>query len=202
MALDIKTLFSPNTSIPKEVIPLYERYLLACPAIGASIRSSGFIDELGITTSALAKEWLRVLDPNHDIIQFFDSAADLEKETDKRQASNQLFGPSQYYLCTRSEKACLAKSVKRLNEYSESESSKLGKQATQLIMRRYYEVDSVYRHIRNALAHGCFQLTSNGRFIFFDTGSDTEKITALGMLTTTTLEKWYEKACSLAEKKL
>ena len=202
MDLNIKALLSSGSSIPTEVIPLYERYLLSSPAIGASIRSSGFIGDLGITTSTLAEEWLRVLDSERSIIQFFESAALLEKRAIELQESNLLFGPNQYYLCTRSEKRQLIKAVEQLDEYSTSASSKLGKRATKLIMRRYYEVDSVYRHIRNALAHGCFELISHERFFFLDLDNDAEKLTAIGMLTTNTLEKWYKEACNLAERKL
>lgn len=202
MELNLKALLPSNSSIPTEVIPLYERYLLASPAIGASIRSSGFISDLGITTSALAEEWPRILDPEDNIIQFFESAASLEKRAIELQSNNLLFGPNQYYLCTRSEKSQLIKTVEKLDEYSASASSKLGKKATKLIMRRYYEVDSVYRHIRNALAHGCYELIAHDRFFFLDLDNDAAKLTAIGVLTTNTLEKWYKEACNLAERKL
>lgn len=202
MQLDFKALFSSNSSIPTEIVPLYEQYLLASPAIGASARSSGFISDLGITTSALAEEWLRVLNPERSIIHFYESAASLEEKAIELQGNNLLFGPNQYYLCTRSEKTQLIRSVEKLDEYSASANSKLGKRATKLIKRRYYEVDSVYRHIRNALAHGCFELNTHDRFFFLDMDGDAEKLTAIGMLTINTLEEWYKKACNLAERKL
>lgn len=203
MTIDTSGWTQPNTEISDELRSLFERYLLACPAIGTSRLSNGFIQDLGIRTSSLAREWLRQLDPEHAILQFTDKVEQANELIALKQVEGRLFGPSEYYICHRTERQATRDVIQSLPEYAETSQSKLGKKATDSIKRRFFEVDAIYTHVRNALAHGCFRfLEEDGTLFFFDRRAEDKNLSAAGLLHVETLNRWYKKACDLAGKKL
>ena len=203
MAIDTSSWIQSNTEISDGLRPIFERYLLACPAIGTSQLSNGFIQDLNIRTSAVATEWLRQLDPGRATIQFTDKVEQANELIALKQAEGHLFGPDEYYICYRSERNAVHDIIQSLPEYSETSQSKLGKKATDSIKRRFFEVDALYTHIRNALAHGRFRFFEEEKALFFfDRSAGDKNLSAAGLLRTETLDCWYTKACNLAEKKL
>ena len=196
-----------SSNLPDGYMELLCPYILGCPAIGASAISKGFIVDLKLINSAAAEIWIGILDPNHKIIRFVENAEMVESYAEDHK--NELFNDDEYYICTRTEREVVKNAIESLPEYQSSLAGPVtGEKVADLVKRRFFEVDSVYRHLRNALAHGCFKPvvyapsgTSEERLFFFDKKSD-GKLTAIGLLSLKTLSSWYTKACNQAQKRL
>lgn len=188
------------------MVRLYERFLLGTLATGASKMSDSFISVLGISSSLLAESYLTRLSGEGVVFDFKDSAADVEKAVGEFACSPWDEGLDPYFIATRTEKDEAVKQIKSLSEYREAENTGLGEEATPLIKRRFIEVDSVYRHLRNALAHGCFRVLtesgpSNKKLFFYDIDRN-DAVSCCALVSFAMLENWYQVACDLAKKKL
>lgn len=58
MAIEYSSWCTTDTSIPDDLVPIFERFLLGSMAIGASVKTRGFMEELGIANSVLAENLL------------------------------------------------------------------------------------------------------------------------------------------------
>lgn len=187
-----------------EMSCIVKRYLFRSPAYGVSRMAESFTDSMRITQSALAEAMLERIKEKIEIEPaFFDSGPEVEKALDK-------YGESpwnkeeDFYICTRTNKDSLREAIEKTAESSVKEVPGLGSDATKNILRRYNELDAMYRHIRNAIAHGCFRVVTTGgedRFFFFDISSS-GTISACGMLKFSSLDAWYNLSCEVAQKKL
>lgn len=192
--------------LDENMVRLYERFLLGTLATGASKMSDGFISELGISSSLLAESYLTKLSGESFSFDFKDSAADVEKAVAEFKCSPWDEGLDPYFIATRTEKDETVKQIKSLTEYREVKNTGLGEEATPLIKRRFIEVDSVYRHLRNALAHGCFRVLTesspaNEKLFFYDVDRN-DAVSCCALVSVAMLDDWYQVACDIAKKKL
>lgn len=190
---------SSNKEYPKEVI---ERFLFNSLAIGTSKRTEGFIRELKISHSSSAQLFLERL--NHEAFQtiFFDEVGDVEAYVESLNCLP--WESEEFYACTRSKKAALYHAINELPEYKAVMGSKLKNEGKTFIRRRFQEIDAVFRHIRNALAHGCFcfhEKETQGRLFFFDV-NDANRVSAVGYLSLQSLDACYALCCQMAERRL
>lgn len=181
------------------------RYFLICsPAFDTTHMASSFIDSLNIRRSTLAEQYLceieKVLGAR---ISFYDDTKGVE-ESIQELGGEPWIGNEDYLVCTRSEKESLTNEVKLVTDYDQNASSQLEKGANKTILRRFFEVDAVYRHMRNALAHGCFRIVGEGdaaRLFFFNVNT-CGNLSAYGLLSFQNLEGLYQLNCSIAEREL
>lgn len=144
--------------ISDEVKCLFEWFVLGTPAIGVSKRSEGFIKYISITTTLDAESLFSYLTDNEKIeITVFDASSDLESAVKAKEMVRSEFweeGEFVYFVRTENEEA--NKQIKELEEYRSAEQSALMHEQTSIIKRRFFNIDALFRHMRNALAHGCF----------------------------------------------
>ena len=134
---------------------IVEKYLLKSLAVGASKRSRGFIDELEIRHSSSAEALLKRLESDDFRFDFKNNAHEVESYVVELEGLPWELG--EYYVCTRSDKKALIDAVSELDEYIAVDSSSLADEGLPQIKERFREVDAVFRHLRNAIAHGCFR---------------------------------------------
>lgn len=192
--------------LDKSMVLLYERFLLGSLATGASMMSLGFIDALHLSNSSLAQGYLTRLAKGGCKIEFKENAADVEAVIEGFGCDPWDDSLSTCFIGTRSEKVETLERIKALPEYAQSEGSNLSEETTPLIKRRFIEVDSVYRHLRNALAHGCFrQIEQEGdiedKLFLFDIDKN-DSVSCCALLNKEILDSWYSIACNVAETKL
>lgn len=177
---------------------ILERYLLRTLATGSSVRSNGFIDVFGISYSIEAEDYINRLFEGLPVHAFFEHSSELNSWIEK---NRDVFDKDiEFYACTRGAPSALTKRVDSLCEVTDLATK--NKEATKQVKRRFFELDAIYRHIRNALAHGQYKiLPEKERFIFFDL-SQGEDVSAIGCLSLSRMEKWYKDSCNQARKKL
>ena len=204
--MDYSTWSVKPDHLDKKMVQLYERFLLGSLATGASKMSRDFISALGITTTALAEGYLRKLAGKKIRFDFKELAADVEKAVTELAVDPWDATLPSYFIAVRSTKDELDSQIQSLPEYKEAKNKNLGEEVTPLIKRRFFEVDTIYRHLRNALAHGCFRQIAAGdqeeeRLFFYDI--DTKgNVSCCSLVPFAMLDRWYEASCEAANKKL
>lgn len=190
-----------------ELIQIVDRYLLGSLAIGVSQMSRSFIEALDVTLSVEAETIVKQLAGESLDMVFFDSAAELKEKFESLQIENSPWEHEEYFYCIRTNKAEARTKVESLKEYEKANRQGLKEEATSQIKRRFYELDSIFRHLRNALAHGCFRyidasdsIFGKSMFFFFDLNS--EKVTSIGVLSVERLSLWYTSLCRIAGDKV
>ena len=168
--------------------------------------SCSFMETLNLTSSALAEGYLTRLSKAGVNLIFKDSAAGVEEAIEAFGSVPWDDKLEPYFIATRSEKDATVLRIKSLPEYKQLENSGLEEETTPIIKRRFIEVDSVYRHLRNALAHGCFRCTSKKnadckRLFFYDLDRNSS-VSSCALIPISTLNDWYKISCSVAKKKL
>lgn len=183
---------------------LFERFLLGTLAVGASRMGTGFIEALNISNSAMAQAYLERMRKIGFEPQFKDSASEVEEAIVELGCDPWNRNLGAYYFGTRSEKEETLSEIKALPEYIQSKESKLAAEATPLIKRRFVEIDSIYRHLRNALAHGCFRLLEREKApdIFFYDIDRNGSVSCCAVLPFDVLEALHRLNCDIAEKRL
>lgn len=200
-SLDYRSWVTKPAQIPPEMVSVYERYLLGSLATDASLMGHDCVDVLSLKNSSIAKGYLTRLEEIGLVPEFLDSSEDVGNYIQNMDGTPWEQLP--YLVMTRSENSKLLNRVKELNEYQEAATSKAADEAEPMIRRRFQEVDALFRHIRNALAHGCFKyLESSGSLFFFDLKQDKSGISCIGLEKMKTLDDWYKVSCSFAEQKL
>ena len=206
IAVDYSTWSVKPDHLDENMVRLYERFLLGSLATGASKMSSDFISALGITTTALAEGYLTKLAGEKICFDFKELAADVEEAVTELGADPWDATLPSYFIAVRSAKDELDSQIQSLPEYKEAKDKNLGKEVTPLIKRRFFEIDTIYRRLRNALAHGCFRLIAAGdqeeeRLFFYDI--DTKgNVSCCSLVPFAMLDQWYEASCRVANKKL
>lgn len=201
MAIDTSNWSSPKpASISLELVPVFERYLLGTLATGCSRMSNDFIPTLSLNYSSYAEGYLSRM-REHLNVSFKDSSADVEKEVCTWTVDPWDCDP--FYICIRSDNPKTTSQVEHLAEYRDAADTKISSEAEPLIKRRFHEIDSIYRHLRNALAHGCFRLVDHcegNRLFFYDLSGNS--LTCVALVPLSILEEWYSLACSSAKGRL
>ena len=195
------------TEYPKDLIRVIDRFLFGSLALGVSEMSEGFILALDVTLSTEAQAIVEGLSDESFSLRFFDSSTALEEELSEYCQSSDPWNCGEYYFCTRSNKANVRGEIENLKEYKKVNRAGIKSEATQHVKRRFFELDSVFRHLRNSMAHGCFRYIAecdaapNEKALFFYDLSGS-KITAAGLLSMSRLDAWYTGLCRIAGGKL
>ena len=192
---------------PEDLIRIIDRFLFGSLALGASEMSKGFIRALDVTFSSEAQAVVERFGDESFDLRFFDSATSLEEELGNRCSNADPWDCGEYYFCTRSNKANAKGEIENLEEYKKVNRAGIKREATHDVKRRFFELDSVFRHLRNALAHGCFRyiakddasMHEKALFVYDLSGS---KISAAGLLSVSRLNSWYSDLCTIAGGRL
>ena len=183
------------------VIQLFEWYVLGTPAINVSKRSKGFIQAAHIDTTLAAEAFFNSLNENAFSIQVLDNSSDLETKINELQKHNSEFWlDGELALMVRGDKADAVKAVKQLSEYRRAEASALKTEQTTIVIRRFLNIDTLFRHIRNALAHACFfefELNTEQAIFMFDL-NQSGNLSAVFSLSISRLQTWHTQLERLA----
>lgn len=180
---------------------LFEWYVLGTPAINVSRRSKGFIQSAHIDTTLGAEALFNSFNEKDFSIQVLDKSSDLEviiKELQNHSSDFWLDG--ELALMVRGEQADAVKAIQKLSEYKTAETSALKNEQTTIVKRRFLNIDTLFRHIRNALAHACFfefELNCKPAFFLFDL-NQSENLSAVFSLSFSRLERWHNQLERLA----
>ncbi|MEG1167684.1 MAG: hypothetical protein RSD93_06455 [Gordonibacter sp.] len=189
----------------EEMAHIYERFLLGSMALGVSSMSEGFIDTLGIRNTILVKDFMELLELGDFAFEFKESVDEVERHIENLLETNcELWSGREYYVCNRSCANQITEACTHLPEYAEVAGTPLANSGVKLIKRRFYELDSIFRHIRNSLAHGTFRVGGEGEqrmFFFYDLNKNS-KITAVALLSFARLNEWYTHICRMAGRRV
>ena len=180
---------------------LFEWYVLGAPAINVSKRSQGFIQDAHIDTTLAAEAYFSSLNESGFSIQVLDKSSDLETKINELQKHNSEFWlDGELALMVRGDKTDAVKAVKQLSEYRRAEASALKTEQTTIVIRRFLNIDTLFRHIRNALAHACFfefELNSKPAIFMFDL-NQSGNLSAVFSLSFSRLQTWHNQLERLA----
>lgn len=177
----------------------FEEFLIKSPSVGCSCLAKDFIDGQRVTTSALA-EVLR----NHLLekveFEFFDGSPNLKSEISKVVVGgSDVWRDGEYaYLVLNFPNAAIDR-FKELDGCRQRNAAYIEKEAEKIVLERFKEVDSIYRHLRNALAHGTFKkvYVSNEKGLFlYDLNRD-GNLSAVMFLTFARLKNWRQLRCQM-----
>ena len=151
---------------------IYE-LLFRSPAVGCSAQSDGYIARFGLKTTEavilLRDELLAGVET-----KWCRGAADLKSrlEADYRLDHLDLEASDYAYMLVSSKTDLIDREIVGLIETRKTARSK---QKAEMVRQRFLEVDGIFRHLRNALAHGAFQRFANARgeplYVFQDADS-------------------------------
>ena len=176
---------------------LLREYLINSPALEVSARSKGWItrfsikdsDDAEILFNSLMKN-LKVLSNNRQ--RYASSSAEVEELLID---NNCLYGsfwnekPFVIYTIPYEAKSQVAAAISNSIERN----STLKESKKRLVKAKYQQVDALFRHIRNALAHGSFQPMMVGprhRVCIFQDSSTTGDLSARMVIDEETLRSW------------
>lgn len=190
----------PMRGIPQSV---FEELLVKSPALEVSVRSQGFIDRFGIGDSADAEIFFNHLTDGVLCLKskgdrFASSADDVEDLlAEKGLLSGEFWlqGEFMVFTVSRETKSQVREFVKRLSESNKG----LKNQKKELIQVKFSQVDSLFRHIRNALAHGAFRFVrvGNEEYVIFQDANKEGMMSARIVLKLARLESWITEFCRL-----
>ena len=184
-----------------EAKKLFEWFVLGTPAIGVSQRSSGFIEYAHVNTTLTAEALFAALQKNGPAICVYDSSAELRTEISKIQKLNTTFWfTGECAHMVKGDNDGAKNEIKKLSDFILASNSALKKEQTSIVHRRFLNIDTLFRHIRNALAHGCyfqFCLDSQPYFFLFDLNQYGE-LSAVFSLSYSRLLDWHKQIERLA----
>lgn len=179
-------------------------FLICSPAYDVTHMAQSFIESMNITKSAVAEQFVEEMKKELGVsIDFCDDALEVERHIEGF-ADDPWDSESEYLVCVRSKKESLTNAVKQATDYGRDAANQLEKKANENILRRFYEVDAVYRHLRNGLAHGCFRLVERGgnQYLFFFNVNEGGNVSACGLLSFEHLDCLYQLGCTVAKREL
>lgn len=183
----------------EEIYAIIQRFLIKSIAIDTSNMTENYVALLGITRSATAQALLDRIGKLGIEVEFKDKAEEVESSLSGKESNWKLI-PAGRYVCTRSSSRKLH-GVVGTEEYDAVGGTILEKDARTNIKRRFLEVDAVFRHLRNALAHGCFRIIDGPCILFFDKNSH-GKVSAYACLSFEALNRLYQLLCDVAQRKI
>lgn len=148
-----------ETDLGKLVV---REFLLCSPALEVSARSSGWISRFGVNDSDDAEILFTEMMKN---VQLFKSDgsryASSVKEVERLLEANDLldgnfweYGPFAVYTVPNDAKTQVNKAI----DAAVVKNSALKDKKKKLVKDKYLRMDSLFRHLRNAIAHGAFQI--------------------------------------------
>lgn len=187
----------PLTGEGKEKIQRYLlRFVTESEAIGVTGSTNGFIDDLSINTTERASSFLLQMRLKADIkFKAFNTPADLAKGLRDGGLADDSFTRATFefvYLCSPGLPG-VAKRVKELKEFAPGEAKKKGKKRQN--KSEFHRLDAVFRHLRNAFAHGRFCRLENasGDAVWALQDSNSRgKVTARLLIKESTLDEWLK----------
>lgn len=199
MTLNYAEWVDSSIGITEELIPVFERYLLHSLATDASFMGQSCIDALSLNNSSIALGYLKRLGEVGLKCVFVETAREVTDFVEKLGPFPWELDP--FFICIRTEKIETMKKIRGLEEYREVAGSAVSDEVEPIVRRRFFEVDSLFRHLRNALAHGCFRLVQD-RLFFFDLKQDSQLLSCCAVVPFDVLDRWYEISCSMAKRRL
>lgn len=198
MSVDYRSWISLPGKIPDKMISIYERFLLRSLATDSSLMGYDCIETLSLKNSSIAKGYLARLEEIGLNPNFLESSEEVERYLEEIHGNP--WDQPPFLVLTRSENQKLISQVKALSEYREVTSSKAAIEAEPMVKRRFQEVDGLFRHLRNALAHGCFRyIEQSESLFFFDLKPDKSGVSCVGLEPLKVLNAWYGVSCEFAE---
>ncbi len=188
-----------SIGITNQLVPIFERYLLRSLATGVSAMGESCIDALSLANSSIALGYLTRLKEIGLKCDFVGTSKEVADHVESLGTAPWTADP--FFVCIRSENSETKKRISNLKEYQEVADSAVSQEVGPLVRRRFYEVDSIFRHLRNALAHGCFRVSGKNLF-FFDLKQDNDLLSCCALVPFSVLEDWYELSCNMAKRKL
>ena len=190
-----------DIKLSEEAVCLFEWFVLGTPAIGVSKRSEGFIRNAHIHTTLDAEALFSSLSNQAAPIRVFDKSAELRTEVEKlEQREKDFWIDGEQILIVKGDSSSATDEIKQLPEYQRAKTSALKNEQTSIVIRRFLNIDTLFRHIRNALAHGCyfeFELSGKPAFFLFDINQYKE-LSAVISITFSRLQHWHNHLERLA----
>lgn len=176
----------------KFLTKIISEFMLRSLAFDVSQLSPGFPHQLGLDSSARASSYIeRFEEKLQTEVKFYKRAEDLEQFVsslpEKPWASQDTF----FAVATTSNEH-LNKYITKTDEVNNICKYRNTLNEKEFVKQRYFEVDSIFRHFRNALAHGCIRIVTDAgsqKLFFFDT-NPADKLSAIGLLTFQQLGDW------------
>ena len=188
-----------SLKITDELIPIFDRYLLHSLATGASSMGQSCIDALSLCNSAIAFGYLKRLEVIGLKCSFAGSTSEVDSYVEK--LGDKPWEADPFFVCIRSARTETIQRIHELREYQEVAASAVSEEVGEIVQRRFIEVDSLFRHLRNALAHGQFRVNGTNLF-FFDLKQDGKSLSCCALVPLSTLNEWYEVSCNVAKRRL
>ena len=183
-----------ETKLSDNAMHLFEWFVLGTPAIGLSKRSAGFIRGAHIHTTLDAEALFNVLNDQPSFIRIFDSSAALRTEVAKlEQQKTDFWVDGEQVFMVKGDSNSATDEIKKLPEYERAKSSPLKQEQTKIVVQRFLNIDTLFRHMRNALAHGCyfeFEMSDQPAFFLFDINQYKE-LSAVFSITFSRLQLWH-----------
>lgn len=172
---------------------LLVRFVYLSEAHGASKSTSGFIRDLRIDRTERASRLLHRLGSDLGVdVRSYSNPDDLGKAL-----SRDGLATGEFIHCDRefayyvfSGHAAIAKRVKELSEFKVGAKRKTGSKRQN--KSEFYRLDSLFRHLRNSLAHGQFvRVKTNGKWYWaFQDSNVKGVVTSRWLLSEASLKKW------------
>lgn len=171
------------------------RFVTESEAIGVTRTTKGFIDDLRINTTGRATSFLTYMCLKNGIdFRSFNSPASLANGLEDNALNTDRFineATEFVYLCCSPVSPVIAR-IKQLAVFDPSRNPKKGKRRQN--KSEFYRLDAVFRHLRNAFAHGQFRriVQADGTVVWALQDSNTKgRVTARALVKETTLDSWY-----------
>lgn len=174
---------------------LLVRFVYLSEAHGASKGTPGLIRDLRIDRTERASRLLKRLGSDLGVdVRSYSGPDDLGKAL-----SRDGLATGEFIYCDRefayyvfSGHAAIAKRVKELSEFKVGAKTKTGSKRQS--ESEFYRLDSLFRHLRNSLAHGQFARIETGGELFWAFQDSNAKgvVTSRWLLSEATLSKWAE----------
>lgn len=183
-----------ETPISEELLNLLKWFVLQSPAFGESKLGIDLISEAGIERSSKAEALYNKLTDNVRC-EPKGNSEEVGKELSKM-LLDKGFPKEEIAVFTIVEPQNYSGVLNLLSEReTDVGSSPAEEDEKKLIKNKYYKLDSLFRHLRNALSHGCLkEITIDGRraFLFHDVMTkEPHRVTAVMAFTYERLHGWY-----------
>ena len=176
---------------------LLREYLINSPALEVSARSKGWITRFGIKDSDDAEILFDSLTENLTILtsnkqRCASSSTEVERLLVDNNCLNGSFWnnkPFVVYTIPNEAKSQVATAISNSTENN----SALKESKKKLVKAKYQQVDALFRHIRNALAHGSFQpkrIASRHKVCIFQDSSNSGDLSARMVISEEMLRSW------------
>lgn len=176
------------------------RFVIECEAVGTTRQTSGFIKDLRINTTQRVRAISKKLSLNESIFyEAKSSPEDLAELLREDNVADDDFIGSElgFVYITFSGMKPVVEQVKCLREFRESATRKTG--SAKQNKSEFYRLDSFFRHLRNAIAHGQYAYTERDDGAVFWAFQDVNakgKVTSRMLVPESLLDSWVHELCA------